>query len=56
MSRVRECGTKQAHDTKEAADRHAWALARAGARRSALKVYRCPHCGSWHVGHKRRRG
>lgn len=54
MSKARECGAKQRHDTKAAAEAHVWSLVKAGTRRSRMQVYRCRHCGAWHVGHKRR--
>lgn len=55
MTKNRECIGKQRHETKTEAANHLWSLVRAGTRRSAMSVYRCPHCGSWHVGHTKRR-
>jgi hypothetical protein len=50
-SRANECGTKKAHPTRQAARGHVWSLKSAGAAAWRLKVYRCKHCSSWHVGH-----
>lgn len=55
MTKNRECGTKQKHPTKADAEAHLWALVRAGTRRARMSVYHCTHCGSWHVGHTKRR-
>lgn len=55
MTKARECGTKRGHGTKEAAEAHLWALVKAGTRRARIRVYRCPHCLAWHVGHAKRR-
>lgn len=55
MTKARECGNKTAHPSKAAAEAHAWSLVRAGTRAGRMAVYRCKHCGSWHVGHKKRR-
>lgn len=55
MTKNRECGTKQKHPTKADAENHLWALVRAGTRRARMQVYRCTHCGNWHVGHTKRR-
>lgn len=55
MTRVRECGAKQSHSSKADAERHIWSLVRAGTSLGRMQAYRCKHCGSWHVGHKKRR-
>jgi hypothetical protein len=34
MTKGRECGTKQRHASKAAAEDHAWSLVRAGTRRA----------------------
>lgn len=55
MSKARECGTKHRHDTKTQAEAQLWSLVRAGTRRARMQIYKCRHCGCWHVGHKRKR-
>lgn len=55
MSRARECGTKQRHATRAEAKAHRAALVRSGSPVSGLSIYRCPHCGAFHVGHRKRR-
>lgn len=56
MTKTRECGTKQRHATKWAAKAHVWSLVkRTGTRPGAMAIYRCKHCGDWHVGHAKRR-
>lgn len=55
MSKQRECGSKQRHPSKADAEGHLWSLVRAGTRRARMTVYRCGHCGQWHVGHTKRR-
>lgn len=55
MSRARECGSKQRHPDRGAALRHFQSLVRYGTAPGRMSVYRCPHCGAWHVGHRKRR-
>lgn len=54
MTKARECGSKQQHKTRQAARDHLWALIRSGTRPGAMSVYRCHHCKTWHVGHRKR--
>lgn len=57
MTKARECGTKFRHDSKAGADAQAASLHRNRAATPATAhVYRCPHCGGWHVGHRKQRG
>jgi hypothetical protein len=58
MAKITEavsCAGKQRHPTREAGLSHLLSLARAGAKRSRLQVYRCGFCKTFHVGHKIRR-
>jgi hypothetical protein len=47
-----KCSEKKAHDNKEEAEVHAAQLRRALG--SRVRVYRCPFCETWHVGHVKR--
>ena len=51
--RRRECERKKKYDTKE----DAWLVARKYTRESRayipVAVYKCEHCGGYHVGRKR---
>lgn len=49
---ARGCQRKKAHETKDQARAHLERLIRNGAARTALEIYRCKHCGSYHVGHR----
>jgi hypothetical protein len=52
---VRSCGYKQKHWTVRAAAAHLDSiLRRFGAQTDPLTVYRCRHCGAWHVGRSRK--
>lgn len=51
-SKASECGTKQQHPTRQAAREHLWSLERRGAAGWRMSVYKCQHCGAWHVGHR----
>lgn len=51
----RMCTGKIRHPNKAAAERALRALVARGAAPFRLRAYRCDHCGSWHVGHVRRR-
>lgn len=56
MTKARTCGQKARHASKADAERHLFALVRnTGTAPRGMSVYRCPHCGSWHVGHRKRR-
>lgn len=52
---VRTCGYKQKHWSYQKAVSHRNSIyLRFGARLSVpLNVYRCHHCGAWHVGRSR---
>lgn len=51
MTKARECGTKAKH-SKTKAKAHRWSLIKSrGAHPSSISIYKCPHCGFWHVGH-----
>jgi hypothetical protein len=48
---LRSCGYKQKHWTIQRAGAHLDSIRRRfGARTDRLTVYRCRHCGAWHVG------
>jgi rubrerythrin len=48
---IRSCGYKQKHWTFRAAAAHLDSIRRRfGDRTDRLTVYRCRHCGAWHVG------
>lgn len=49
-----QCDGKVKHLTKDTAKREARLLAGRGRSvgRTRLEVYRCGHCGWWHVGHR----
>ncbi len=49
-----QCDGKVAHTSKQEAIDHRWGLVRQGY--GSFTVYRCPHCGRWHVGHGSARG
>lgn len=51
-TKTRGCGSKVRHVTRKKALAHLWRLVRRGAFLPWLNVYRCRHCGSWHVGHR----
>lgn len=55
MSRARECGTKIPHRSRGAALKQIRSLIQAGTNGRAMQAYRCPHCGAWHVGHRKNR-
>lgn len=49
-TKARRCGTKVARTKAEAKAYALWCRRNLFARMSA---YRCPDCGTWHVGHRR---
>lgn len=53
MGRNRGCAGKRQHATRDEAFAQLASLRR---RDTAIgvHVYRCPHCGGWHVGHRLR--
>jgi len=52
--RVRSCGYKQKHWTIRKAGAHLDAIRRRfGSRSASLVVYRCGHCGAWHLGRRK---
>ena len=51
--RRKQCGNKVRHATEEAAMKH-YAALRYGKGEGGIKVYHCPHCHGYHVGHWRR--
>lgn len=54
-SRRAGCVGKIRHDTKGGALVHRGRMVDQGAAAGAFEVYRCRHCGGWHVGHARER-
>lgn len=49
----RSCQGKKPHPTRQAALDAMQSLARyRGAHLASMHVYRCPHCATWHVGHR----
>lgn len=54
-TRACACDGKRAHANRASAERHKAGLVEAGASPDALNVYRCRHCGLFHVGHIVRR-
>lgn len=51
--RQRTCLGKVPHPDREAAVEAMHSLARnRGAHLGSMHVYRCPHCATWHVGHR----
>lgn len=56
LTKAKTCGHKQQHATRDRALGHMGMLIRKrGASPVALNVYRCRHCHTWHVGHRRTR-
>lgn len=53
--RRRSCGKKQRHLTSASAYAHLQGLVRCGRANGFLRVYRCPFCHAYHVGHARKR-
>jgi hypothetical protein len=51
--RVRSCGYKQKHWTIQSAGAHIDSIRRRP-RTDRLTVYRCRHCGAWHLGRQKR--
>lgn len=50
----RQCGDKAQYATKAEAEVGMIAhIRRFGTAPGTLKVYRCPHCRLWHIGHVR---
>jgi len=51
---VRSCGYKQKHWTIQSAGAHLDSIRRRFGTRTDrhLTVYRCRHCGAWHVGRR----
>lgn len=46
------CGRKHKHKSKDTAENHIVALVLSGkAYEGDMEAYKCPFCGSWHVGH-----
>lgn len=53
--RKRSCTGKHQHPPRQAALNHIRSLTRNRfAFRDTMHAYHCPHCGTWHVGHRRR--
>lgn len=50
------CHGKKPWPSREAALGGIAGFMRAGAARGLMAAYRCPHCGEWHIGHRRGRG
>lgn len=48
----RGCNGKVRHETRAEAKAHLWSMVRRGAFVLWLNVYRCKHCGHFHVGHR----
>ncbi len=57
-NRGRPCWRKEKHASKGAAEAHLRSLAKRGKLKDkdTVNVYKCPHCGSWHVGHSSLKG
>lgn len=53
-ARRHECGSKARHPSERGAW-YALSLIRDRGPNGRMGVYRCPHCGFWHVGHTPRR-
>lgn len=56
---VKQCEGKKPFRSRKDAMRRVIGLtnsfhAKHGKPTSRLNVYECPHCGSWHIGHKRK--
>ncbi len=49
------CEGKVAHETRDIAMRVRKRSCRSKAKGDPLKVYRCRHCGRWHIGSAPRR-
>lgn len=49
---ARECGAKKRWASREDALRGIAGLIARGAARGLMAAYRCPHCESWHIGHR----
>lgn len=49
---ARQCHGKHTYPSKAIAKRSLKRWKPTGARRNNLQVYRCPHCDSFHIGHK----
>lgn len=51
--RRRSCRRKQKHDTREAAEQQLTSLIKNRyASPAYMHVYKCRHCGKYHVGHR----
>lgn len=49
----RSCEGKQRHHTRQQAMAHLWSFVnKFGAAPVQVGVYRCRHCGFWHLGHQ----
>lgn len=51
LDRMRQCDGKEKYD--RAAGEARAAVRRKIERNKQLVAYECPHCKSWHIGHKR---
>lgn len=51
-TRAGQCDGKESYTTRGLADR---VVARRRKTDATLNVYRCPHCGGWHIGRSSRR-
>lgn len=49
MSKARQCGNKNRHDTEHDAQ---FSLIENHGSNPQYNVYLCPYCEFWHVGHK----
>lgn len=55
-TKAQACTGKIRYETASAAEVARWALHRSRkANGFFMRVYRCPFCGGWHVGHTRRK-
>jgi hypothetical protein len=48
--RRKACQGKQRHPDKQSASQHWYALWKKDGEK--MRVYKCPHCHGWHVGHR----
>lgn len=52
--RHRDCRGKRKHPDRQSAIAARESLIRKRfAFRDTMRVYKCPHCGAWHLGHRR---
>ena len=50
--RRKECTGKVGHDSRDSAMRARRTLTRGKVGEYPMNVYKCPHCGQYHIGHK----